>query len=212
MVLSHVPETLVRVRPHSVLCVSEQVPICRDRATTGCRDADAHLITTVNLPLCSALHLGGMPRIEEYLDGQGYRFTWEARTLQKTRLFSNIYRWNKSSISGMLLEACSAPCDVLTAPLEQVRSVLVWLKTLPDPEKEEGTMLSESTMDAMSQCNTPQPGFVWCGYAWKSSCPLLGQVLVAIGITFPSSSICSPSLLVACWRQIACQIEGVLAC
>ena len=163
-------------------------------------------------PLCAALHLGGMPGIEEYPDGQGYRFTWEAITSRKTRLFCIIYRWNERSISNVLLEACAAPCDVPAAPLEQVRSVLAWLKTLPDPEKEEVTMLSESTMDSMSQCNTPQPGFSWCGYGWKSSCPLLGQVLVALGMTFPDSSMCSPSLLVACWRQIARQIEGVLAC
>ena len=72
--------------------------------------------------------------------------------------------------------------------------------------------LTESTMDTMSQFDTPAPGFSWCGYGWKSSCPLLGHVLVALGITFPDSSICSPSLLVACWRQIAREIEGVLAC
>lgn len=90
--------------------------------------------------------------------------------------------------------------------------MLAWLKTLPDPEKEEVTMLSENTMDAMSRLDAPLPDFSWCGYALKSSCPLLGQVLVALGITFLDSSICSLSLLVACWRQIAHQIERVLAC
>src|SRR6266702_4293784 len=99
-------------------------------------------------PLCASLHLGGMPGIKEYPDGQGYRFTWEAITSRKTRLFCILYRWNIRSITNMLLEVCSAPCDVLTASLEQVRSMLAWLKTLPDPEKEEVTMLSESTMDA----------------------------------------------------------------
>ena len=163
-------------------------------------------------PLCASLHLGGMPGIEEYLEGQGYRFTWEAITSRKTRLFSILYRWNVCSIANVLLEACSAPCDVVTAPLEQVRSVLAWLKTLSDPEKEEVTMLSENTMEAMSQCNTSQPSFSWCGYGWKSSCPLLGQVLVALGMTFPTSSFCSPSLLVACWRQIAQEMEKVLVC
>jgi len=163
-------------------------------------------------PLCASLHLGGMPRIEEYPDGQGYRFTWEAITSRKTRLFCIVYTWNMSSISELLLEVCSAPYDVLTAPMEQVRSVLAWLKTLLDPEKEEVTMLSENTMDAMSRCNTPQPGFSWCGYGWKSSCPLLGQVLLTLGMTFPDSSICSPGLLVACWRQIAREIERVLVC
>ena len=163
-------------------------------------------------PLCASLHLGGMPRIEEYPDRQGYHFTWDGITSRKTRLFCIVYTWNMGSISELLLEACSAPCDVLTAPMEQVRSVLAWLKTLPDPEKEEVTMLSENTMDAMSQCNTPQPGFSWCGYGWKSSCPLLGQVLVALGMTFPTSSICSQGLLVACWRQIAREMEKVLVC
>ena len=90
--------------------------------------------------------------------------------------------------------------------------MLAWLKTLAEPEKEEAMLLTESTMDAMSQCNTPHPGFSWCGYGWKSSCPLLGQVLVALGMTFPDSSICSPSLLVACWRQIAREMEKVLVC
>jgi hypothetical protein len=163
-------------------------------------------------PLCASLHLGGMPRIEEYQNGQGYRFTWQAITLRKTRLFCNIYRWNICSISDMLREACAAPCDVMTASLGQVRSVLAWLKTLADPGKEEAVLLTESNMDAMSRLDAPPPGFAWCGYAWQTLCPSLGEVLVASGITFPTSSICSPRLLVACWRQIAREIEGVLAC
>jgi hypothetical protein len=163
-------------------------------------------------PLCASLHLGGIPRIEEYLDGQGYRFTWEARTLQKTRLFSNIYKWNKSSISEMLVQAGATPCDALTAPLEQIRSIVAWLKILTEPGKEETMLLTQNDMNNMNQLYTPQPGFSWCGYSWKSSCPLLGEVLIVLGMTFPDSSICSPSLLVACWRQIACQIEGVLVC
>jgi hypothetical protein len=163
-------------------------------------------------PLCSALHLGGMPGIEEYSDGQGYRFTWEAITRHNTRLFCIIYKWNVCSKANVLLEACSTPCDVLTASMEQVRSMLAWLKILTEPGKEEAVLLTESTITTISQFDTPLPGFVWCGYGWKSSCPLLGQVLVALGMTFPDSSICSPSLLVACWRQIAREIEGVLAC
>ncbi len=90
--------------------------------------------------------------------------------------------------------------------------MLAWLKILTEPGKEEAVLLTESTITTMSQFETPLPGFVWCGYAWKSSYPLLGQVLVALGMTFPDSSICSQSLLVACWRQIAREIERVLAC
>jgi len=90
--------------------------------------------------------------------------------------------------------------------------MLAWLKILTEPGKEEVVLLTESTMASMSQFDTPLPGFVWCGYVWKSSCPLTGQVLVALGMTFPPSSICTLSLLVACWRQIAREIEVVLAC
>ena len=153
-----------------------------------------------------------MPRIEEYPDGQGYRFTWEAITSRKTRLFCIVYNWNIGSISKMLREVCAGPCDVLTASMEQVRSVLAWLKILTEHGKEEAVLLTESTLASMSQFDIPLPGFVWCGYGWKSSCPLTGQVLVTLGMTFPTSSICSPVLLVACWRQIAGAIEGVLAC
>ena len=87
----------------------------------------AHQVSTFPsaiCPLCASLHLGGVPRIEEYPDGQGYRFTWEAITSRKTRLFCIVYTWNMGSRSELLFEACSAPCDVVTAPMEQVRSVL----------------------------------------------------------------------------------------
>jgi hypothetical protein len=177
--------------------------------------AEAHHISafpSAICPLCASLQLGGMPRIEEYLDGQGYRFTWEARTLRNTRLFCHIYRWNLCSISEMLREVCATPCDVLTAPLEEVRSMVAWLKTLAEPGKEEAMLLTENDMNSVSRLHTPASGFAWCGYGWKSSCPLLGKVLVTLGMTFPDSSICSPGLLVACWRQIAQEMEKVLVC
>jgi hypothetical protein len=163
-------------------------------------------------PLCASLHLGGIPKIEEYLDDQGYRFSWQARTLLHTRLFCHIYRWNLCSISEMLREMRSAPCDVLTTSMDQIRSVLSWLKTLAEPDQEEAVLLRDRSLDIMSRYEAPEPGFAWCGYGWKSQCPLLGDVLVALGMTFPDSSICSPGLLVACWRQIACAIERMLVC
>lgn len=163
-------------------------------------------------PLCASLHLGGIPTIEEYLDGQGYRFNWQARTRLHTRLFCQIYRWNLCSISEVLLEGDSAPCDVPTAPKAQVSNVLAWLKTLAEPGKEQTVLLTESDMKSMNLLHPPSPGFAWCGYSWKGSCPVLGQVLVTLGMTFPDSSICSSGLLVACWRQIAREIERVLVC
>ena len=163
-------------------------------------------------PLCASLHLGGIPTIEEYLDEQGYRFSWQARTRRHTRLFCQIYRWNLRSISEVLLEGVSAPCDVPTAPKAQVRNVLAWLKALAEPGKEEAVLLTENDMKSIHLLHPSAPGFAWCGYGWKGSCPVLGQVLLTLGMTFPDSSICSPGLLVACWRQIARAMEKVLVC
>jgi hypothetical protein len=163
-------------------------------------------------PLCASLHLGGIPTIEEYLDGQGYRFSWQARTRRHTRLFCMIYRWNKSSISEMVREGDSAPYDVPTALKAQVRNILAWLKDLAEPGKEEAVLLTQTDMKSMNLLHPPAPGFTWCGYGWKGSCPVLGQVLLTLGMTFPDSTICSPGLLVACWRQIAREIERTLVC
>ena len=160
-------------------------------------------------PLCASLHLGGIPTIEEYLDGQGYHFSWQARTRCHTRLFCQIYRWNTNSISEMVREGDSTPRDVPTAPKAQVRNVLIWLKTLAEPGEEEAVLLIENDMNSL---HLPSPGFAWCGYGWKGSYPVLGQVLLTLGMTFPDSSICSSGLLVACWRQIAREIESVLVC
>jgi hypothetical protein len=107
------------------------------------------------------------------------------------------------------LEVDSTPRDVPTAPKAQVRNILTWLKTLAEPGKEQTALLTENDMNSL---HPPVPGFAWCGYGWKDSCPVLGQVLLTLGMTFPDSTICSPGLLVACWRQIAREIEGVLVC
>jgi hypothetical protein len=113
----------------------------------------------------------------------------------------------------LLEEACSAAVDLLTTPVEQVRSVLTWLTTLPDPAQGETIPLPESIQVAMSrQYSSPQPGFSWSGYAWKVGCPAMGDVLIAQAITYPSSLVCLAELLVACWRQIAGVMEEVLSC
>jgi hypothetical protein len=110
------------------------------------------------------------------------------------------------------LEGDSAPYDVPTASKARVRNVLTWLKTLAESGKEQTVLLTENDMKSMNLLHSPSPGFAWCGYGWKGSCPVLWQVLITLGMTFLDSSICSPGLLVACWRQIAPEIESVLVC
>jgi len=163
-------------------------------------------------PLCAALQLGGMPRIEEYPNGQGYRFMWERIQSPHVRFFCLLYASHNSSLQASLRKACSLPSDIPTASIEHVRSVLGWLKTLPDPREQEATPLPQSLHEHMNQIAPPKPGLSWCGYSWQAQSSPVGKVLVAPGMTFPIWSICSSSLLVACWRQIAQAMERVLAC
>jgi hypothetical protein len=154
-----------------------------------------------------------MPGIEEYRNGQGYQLTWEGRKSPRARLCCIVYRSNACPLPKLLEEACFAAADLLTTPMEQVRSVLTWLTTLPDPARGETIPLPESIQVAMSRrCSSPQPGFSWCGYAWKAECPTMGSILIAQAITYPSSLVCLVELLVACWRQIAGVMEEVLSC
>jgi len=163
-------------------------------------------------PLCAAIHLGGMPRIEEYSGRQGYRFTWEGMQSPHARFFCLLYASNTNSLQESLRKACSTHGDIPTTPIEHMRSVFRWLKTLPDPGEYEITPLPQSLLNHVNRLEPPKPGFSWCGYSWLAWCPLIGHVLVALGMTFPICSICSSSLLVACWRQIAREMERVLIC
>jgi hypothetical protein len=163
-------------------------------------------------PLCAAVHYGGMPGIEEYRKGQGYRLTWEGRKSPRARLCCIIYRSYACPLPELLEEACSAPVDLPTTSVEQVRSVLIWLATLPDPARGDTIPLPANIQLAMSRYSPPQSGFSWSGYAWKARCPAMGDVLIAQAITYPSSLICLAELLVACWRQIAGVMEEVLSC
>ncbi len=163
-------------------------------------------------PLCAALQLGGMPRIEEYPNGQGYRFMWERIQSPHVRFFCLLYASHNSSLQASLREACSLPSDIPTASIEHVRSMLGWLKTLPDPGEQEAMPIPQNLHDQMNQIAPPKPGLSWCGYCWEAQSSPVGKVLVAPGMTIPTWSICSSSLLVACWRQIARAMEGVLAC
>lgn len=170
------------------------------------------LLPALICPLCASIHLGGMPRIEEYYNGCGYRLTWEARKSPWARLCCIVYKSNIYSNRDLLAEACASSSDVLTTPVGQMRRMFTWLMELPDPQKGEAMLLPKDIQEAMSRMNPPQSGFSWCGYAWRSECPTMGQVLIAQAITYPSSLMCLAELLVACWRQIAGVMYEVLAC
>jgi len=173
------------------------------------------LLPTSICPICAAIHLGRMPGIEEDCNGRGYRFTWTGTKQPHLRVCCIIEK-NISSIKyspnvqNSPFATFATPGDVVLSPLKQVRSILHCLTTLPEPEREEAMSLSESTCDLLNRRDRLEPGLAWCGYSWIAQCSALGDVLVALGMTFPSSSVCSLSFLVACWQQVARTMERVL--
>jgi len=160
-------------------------------------------------PLCAVIHLGGMPGIEEYHHGRGYRLTWEGGISTHARLFCMIYQWNTCSITNLLAESFSATTDILTSPVKQVKSVLRWLKTLPDPAREEAVLFSTGQDDSLCRRKQSKEELLLSGYCWKAECPALGEVLLILCGTLPASSDSSPRVLVECWRQIAREIERI---
>ena len=180
--------------------------------------ADASILSLLPAsicPICAAIHLGRMPGIEEDCNGRGYRFTWTGTKQPHLRVCCIIEK-NISSIKyspnvqNSPFATFATPGDVVLSPLKQVRSILHCLTTLPEPEREEAMSLSESTCDLLNRRDRLEPGLAWCGYSWIAQCSALGDVLVALGMTFPSSSVCSLGFLVACWQQVARTMERVL--
>jgi len=72
-------------------------------------------------PLCAALQLGGMPRIEEYPNGQGYQFAWDGIQSPHARFFCLLYASHNSSLQASLREACSLPSDIPPYPILESR-------------------------------------------------------------------------------------------
>src|SRR5260370_25900359 len=89
--------------------------------------AEVHITSLFSVsicPLCAALQLGGMPRIEEYPNRQGYRFMWERIQSPHVRFFCLLYASHNSPLQESLRQACSLPSDIPTPSIEHLTTVL----------------------------------------------------------------------------------------
>lgn len=160
-------------------------------------------------PECAALCLGGVPRLEEYQQGSGYRLSW-VRARAPVLFLCTVS-------SGSLLEgpdplhvALSSASDLPLAPPTSLYALLDWLICLPNPEWHHMTPLTPAHCEILTHQHQPPPHLAWCGYAWNSPTSPLGRVLVVIGVTFSLSVVCPPEILLACWRQIAHMMRPIL--
>jgi len=89
-------------------------------------------------------------------------------------------------------------------------SILRWLETLYEPEGDEMVLFPENTGDLLHRRGPLNAGPSWCGFRWRTGYSMLGDMAVAPGSTFPSSSACSLRLLIARWEVIARGMEWVI--
>jgi hypothetical protein len=113
------------------------------------------------------------------------------------------YNWNLRSILNPLAEAFSDSGDVVLSPLKHAVSTLRWLETLPEPEGGVIVPFPENTGELLHRRDLLNAGPSWCGYGWRTDYSMVGDRVVAPGSMFPSLSVCSLRLLMACWRQRA---------
>lgn len=158
-------------------------------------------------PNCTTRYLGGVPRIEEFHNGRGYRLTW--KRAKSSALF--LYTVYAGSLSSERVQvALSSATDLpLTSPV-YIQALLDWLMVLPDPAWDQIIPLNDDLCSWLDRRYQPPAQFVWSGYAWSSPASPLGTVLLIMATTFSNDACCPPEFLVACWRQIAQGMRYIL--
>lgn len=76
------------------------------------------LLPTSICPICAAIHLGGMPRIEEYRNERGFWFTWKGINSPRLRLYCIIEKnvcsiQHVSNAQDLLVRSFTSPIDMV---------------------------------------------------------------------------------------------------
>jgi hypothetical protein len=169
-----------------------------------------YLLPRAICTICSALHLGGMFSVEAYAHHSGYRFLWERVSPRRIQLLAMV-----CLREGLTLDALvQVRPETFAEPLGEMRSMLAWLETCPSPET------IQALSDAQSQhlARSFPPGNAvderrsqWRGYAWETSCPLLGgRVLVSLAVTTRSHALPPFASLRLGWQVLARAMRAVL--
>ncbi len=160
-------------------------------------------------PACVATDLGGVPHIEEYHGGYGYRFTWE-RAKSPAQFLCAVYSGSLLHKADLLQSALSSASDLPFSSPTQERQVLHWLTRIQSPTWHKVVPLDSTHCELLNRQHPPASGLGWCGYAWDYPLSPLGRVVIIVGVTFYLDARCSPEILLACWRQIANAMSHIL--
>lgn len=161
----------------------------------------------VMCPDCATHCLGGVPQIEEFPTGYGYRLTWE-RARSPVLFLCTVY-------TGPLLPdtvhvALSSASDLPLASSARVQALLDWLIVYSDPAWDHIIPLDDEQCAWLDRRYQPPAQFTWSGYVWNPLASPLGTALVIMAMTFSREAHCSPAFLVACWRHIAQGMRSIL--
>lgn len=169
-----------------------------------------YLLPRTICPICSAFHLGGIFSAETYPHNGGYRFLWECASPRRTQLLAMVCCGKSLPLEAFL----QMTSEMVAEPTGEMRSLLTWLETCPSP----GTM--HAFTDDQSQhlarsfpLGSPIDESIccWRGYAWETSCPLLGdRTLVSLAVTTRSNVLPPLSSLRLGWQVLSRAMRAVL--
>lgn len=160
--------------------------------------------------ICSTMHLGGMFSAEVYPHHQGYRFLWESISPRRIQLVAIVCRAEGLSLDAFLQMSPQAFAE----PIGEIRSVLAWVETCSSSVTAQA-LTDEQCQHLARRC---PPGHTtggrpcqWQGYAWETSCPLLGgKALVSLAVALPWQTLPPfPSLRFG-WGVLARALRAVL--
>lgn len=162
-----------------------------------------YLLPKAICTICSALHLGGMFSAEVDAHHSGYRFLWESVSPRRIQLLAMVCLGEKLTLDALV----QMIPERFAEPLGKMRSVLAWLETYPSPE----TIHALSDEQSQHLAHHCHPGNTidgslcqWRGYAWETSCPLLGgQALVSLAVTTRSDALPPFASLRKGWQGLA---------
>jgi hypothetical protein len=152
-----------------------------------------YLLPRVICTICSALHLGGMFSAETYPHGGGYRFLWESVSPRRIQLLAMVCAVEKLTLDTLVQMIPGRFAESLS----ELRSLLAWLETCSSPQT------IQTLSDERLHC--------WRGYAWETSCPLLGgHVLVSLAVTTRPDALPPFASLRLGWQVLSRAMRVVL--
>ncbi len=174
--------------------------------------------------ICSATHLGGIFRIEEYYQDRypgcsGYQLSWESISVLGTQhLLAMIFSMRTGNPVSPTQLIGREP-DTLSTPTRDVCSVLAWLdeRVQPRPDilhnytdEESGSLARRLPPGKTGKASGSVP-CVWRGYSWHDTCPAWqGEVHVSLAIALPPLAWSPFPALLTSWRMLARAMRFVL--